>query len=78
MTLTNCAIIAKFLKAICQNRQGGTESTNQALSKFAGKGTATLITISITFIILTGPASVIYFITVDPNRIVRCINICIV
>ena len=74
MTLTNCAIIAKILKAICQNRQGSTESTNQALSKFAGKRTAMLITISITFIILTGPVSVIYFITVDPHPRVRVLT----
>ena len=34
-----------------------------------------LITISITFIILTGPASVIYFITVEPHPVVRVITL---
>ena len=71
MTLANCAIIYKFVSAMCQNRQSGTESTNQALSKFAGKGTAMLVTISVTFIVLTGPVSVIYFITVEPHPLAR-------
>ena len=38
----------------------GTESTNQALSKTAMRGTAILITVSLTFIILTGPISIFY------------------
>ena len=74
MTLANCAIIYKFVSAICQNRQSRTESTSQALSKFAGKGTAMLVTISVTFIILTGPISIIYFITVEPHPLVRVIT----
>ena len=36
----------------------GTESTNQALSKSTMRGTAILITVSLTFVILTGPASI--------------------
>ena len=59
MVLTNGAIIYKFMRASCARHQGETESTNQALSKSANKGTAMLITVSITFIILTGPLAVV-------------------
>ena len=59
MGLTNICIIYKFIKAKMATKCG-TESTNQALSKSAMRGTAILITVSLTFIILTGPAS-IYF-----------------
>ena len=38
----------------------GTESTNQALGKTAMRGTAILITVSLTFIVLTGPDSIYY------------------
>ena len=55
MGLTNTGIIYKFIKA-----KMATESTNQALSKSAMRGTAILITISLTFIILTGPLSIYY------------------
>ena len=41
----------------------GTESTNQALGKVAMRGTAILIAVSLTFIVLTGPISVHYAIT---------------
>ena len=54
MTISNCAIIYKLLMAKWQAKRGGTESTSQALSKNATRGTAMLITVSITFIILTG------------------------
>ena len=57
MALTNGAIIYKFMRASCVLDQGGTESTNQALSKSANRGTAMLITVSLAFLILTGPAS---------------------
>ena len=54
MLLANCAIIAK-----CQNiLQNSTESTSQALNKYATKGTAMVVTVSVTFIILTAPVSV--------------------
>ena len=59
MLLANGAIIYKFMRASCASNQGGTESTNQALSKSAKKGTAMLITVSIMFIILTGPIAAI-------------------
>ena len=59
MVLVNCAIIAKFMKAKCQNiLQNSTESTSQALNKYATKGTAMVVTVSVTFIILTAPVSV--------------------
>ena len=57
MVLTNGAIIYKFMRASCARDQGGTESTNQALSKSANKGTTMLATVSLAFLILTGPAS---------------------
>ena len=59
MCLTNIAIIYKFIKAKMAMKRG-TESTNQALSKSAMRGTAILITVSLTFIILTGPVSIFY------------------
>ena len=74
MTLTNCAIIYKFINAICQDHQSGTESTSQALSKFAGKGTAMLVTISVTCIVLTGPVSVIYSVNITPHPLVRVVT----
>ena len=59
MGLTNICIIYKFIKAKMALKRG-TESTNQALSKSAMRGTAILITVSLTFIILTGPYSIFY------------------
>ena len=59
MGLTNICIIYKFIKAKMAVKRG-TESTNQALSKSAMRGTAILITVSLTFIILTGPISIYY------------------
>ena len=58
MVLANGAIIYKFMQASCARDQGGTESTNQALSKSANRGTAMLITVAITFLLLTGPVAV--------------------
>ena len=41
-----------------RNRQSSdTESTSQALSKSATRGTVMLITVSVTFIVLTGPSA---------------------
>ena len=59
MIIANSAIIYKFVKAKCQQKHNTIESTNQALSKSAMKGTAMLITVSITFILLTAPVSII-------------------
>ena len=55
MTFTNFAIIYKFVSVKWRNRQGNTDSTSQALSKSATRGTAMLLIISFTFIILTSP-----------------------
>ena len=65
ISLFNLAIIYKFVKAKLKSARSGTnESTNQALSKSAMTGTAILITVSFTFILLTGPGE-IYSITHD-------------
>ena len=58
MIIANCMIIFKFMMAKWQNRRGGTESVNQALSKSAVKGTVMLVTVSTAFIILTGPRAI--------------------
>ena len=55
MTFTNLAIIYKFVSVKWRNRRGNTESTSQALSKSATRGTAMLLIISFAFIILTSP-----------------------
>ena len=57
MILANFAIIYKFINAKLKTNQGGTESTEQALSKSATRGTAMLLTVSFAFIFLTGPIS---------------------
>ena len=59
MTFTNVAIFYKFVTVQWKNRRGNTESTNQALSKSATRGTAMLLIISSTFIILTSPITVV-------------------
>ena len=70
MATTNLAMIAKFAVAKCVSSDRSSESTNQALSKSASRGISMLITVSLMFIILTGPASVLYSITDYPNRLV--------
>ena len=52
MLFANLAITYKFVKAKLRTGQGGTESTDQALSKSAVKETAMLLTVSIVFLIL--------------------------
>ena len=48
MLLVNSAIIAKFMKNKCKNFwQNSTESTTQALNKYAAKGTAMVVTVSL-------------------------------
>ena len=54
--ITNFAIVLKFMRAKCKHNS--TESTNQALSKAAARGTAMVVTVSITFLILTAPSAV--------------------
>ena len=70
MLLANIAITYKFITAKLRTRQGGTESTVQALSKSAMKGTAMLLTVSFVFIILMAPIGVANLIWVKiPNLV---------
>ena len=56
MFMTNFAIVFKFMAAKCKHNS--TESTNQALTKAATRGTAMVVTVSVTFLILTAPTAV--------------------
>ena len=56
MFITNFAIVLRFIKAKCKSNS--TESTNQALVKAATRGTAMVVTVSVTFLILTAPTAV--------------------
>ena len=59
MFATNFAIAFKFMRAKCRNSLNSlTESTNQALVKSATRGTAKVVTVSVTFLLLTAPAGV--------------------
>ena len=57
LTLTNLAIVFKFIGAKCKSRHN-TESTDQALAKSATRGTAMVVTVSVTFLLLTAPTAV--------------------
>ena len=93
--LVNCAIIAKFMTVKCQNIfHNSTESTSQALNKYATKGTAMVVTVSVTFITLTAPVSIdkftgrkirqypLYYVFMIPmqylNHSINCVLYCIV
>ena len=69
MGVANMAIIYKFIKAKLASKGAGTESTNQAMSSAAMRGTAILITVSLMFLVLTGPYNIMYAIDLYPNRI---------
>ena len=69
MGLSNLAIIYKFIRAKIKSKYGGTQSTDQALNKAAMRGTAILITVSLTFIILTGPVSIVFAVNKFPHPI---------
>ena len=56
MFITNSAIVFKFMTAKCKSNS--TESTNQALAKVATRGTAMVVTVSVTFLLLTSPTAV--------------------
>ena len=56
MFITNFAIVFKFMRAKCGSNS--TESTNQALAKVATRGTAMVVTVSVTFLVLTTPTAV--------------------
>ena len=74
IVLLNIAIIYKFVKAKLETAHADrTESTNQALSKSAMRGTAILITVSVTFILLTSPANIMHSITHNPNQILQAV-----
>ena len=61
MFITNFAIVLKFMKAKCKSKQiNSTESTNQALIKAATRGTAMVVSVSVTFLLLTAPGGVAY------------------
>ena len=57
MLITNFAIFFKFMRAKC-NENNSSESTNQALVKSATRGTAMVVTVSVTFLLLTAPTAV--------------------
>ena len=63
MGLANTAIIYKFVQAKLASKRGGTESTNQALGNAAMRGTAILITVTMTFLILTVPTNIVFAIS---------------
>ena len=59
MFITNFAIGLKFMRAKCKSDQiNSTESTSQALEKAATRGTAMVVTVSVTFLLLTAPNGV--------------------
>ena len=58
MFVSNVAIVFKFVEAKCISKS--TESTNQALAKSATRGTAMVVTVSVTFLLLTAPTAVEY------------------
>ena len=72
MFATNFAIVLRFLGAKCKsNQSNSSESTNQALAKSATRGTAMVVTVSVTFLILTAPSALYtlsYVINVDLYR----------
>ena len=68
MFMTNFAIVLKFMRA--KYTSNSTESTNQALVKSATRGTAMVVTVSVTFIILTAPTAL----TMALTNIIRLVK----
>ena len=56
MFMTNFAIAFKCMRAKCKNYSA--EPSNEALVKSATRGTAMVVTVSVTFLILTAPTAV--------------------
>ena len=56
MLITNFAIVFKFMRAKCIENNSP-ESTNQALVKSATRGTVMVVTVSVTFLLLTTPTA---------------------
>ena len=52
ISITNFAIVVKFIRAKC-NQNNSSESTNQALAKSVTRGTSMVVTVSVTFLLLT-------------------------
>ena len=67
MILLNLAFAFKFFM-LTRKKRNTFESTSQALNKSATRGTSTLLLLSITFIVLTGPATLHHTVTetLDP------------
>ena len=57
MFITNFAIGLKLMKAKC-SQNNSSQSTHQALAKSATRGTVMVVTVSVTFLILTAPTAV--------------------
>ena len=57
MFITNFAICLKLMKAKW-NQNNSSQSTHQALAKSAARGTVMVVTVSVTFLILTAPTAV--------------------
>ena len=56
MFISNFAIVFQFIKAKYDSIQNiSTESANQALAKSATRGTAMVVSVSVTFLVLTVP-----------------------
>ena len=70
MTLLNLAIAFKFFM-LTRKTGNDLESTSQALNKSATRGTVTLLLLSVTFIILTGPASLYSTVAKTPDPILK-------
>ena len=71
LSLASIAIIYKFIQAKMVSKHSGTESTNQALGNVAMWGTAILITVTMTFIILTAPAQITFAITLNVHPLLK-------
>ena len=69
MGITNLAILYRFAKAKLLSARNGTDSISQALGKSSMKGVTLLVTVSIVFILLTGPSSVVFSITHYPDLV---------
>ena len=72
MAFTNIAIIYKFIQSKLTNRRcGRTESTNHALDNAAMRGTAILITGTMTFILLTAPTQIFFAISLNIHPLIE-------
>ena len=74
MVISSIAIASRFIY-LKRNMENGLESTNIAVNKSAIRGTSTLLLLSITFIILTGPVSIYPAITNASNPIAMTVFI---